>query len=150
MSRIFQEDQLAGLPFRPVRKVYPLRARKLTAQDLRRRGARVKSLEGEVPFQVGDYLARGIQDEEWVVTKEHLDRHYTQTGKADNEGFQYYQAIDTSLACQIKVPFELHKQNGLQLYGKAHDFIVRNKTEAWVVARAIFSQTYRFLDEGEE
>ena len=66
--------EINALPFRPYRKVasFRLRARRLTHEDVEQRGGVIDTLEGPVAFEPGDYLARGIQGEEWPISPEPL------------------------------------------------------------------------------
>lgn len=146
MAKNFHEDHLQALPFVPVRKIEPLHARPLTTQDQRQLNQQVKTLEGKTKFKQGDYLARGVHSEEWVIAKSYLHKNYTKISEADKDGFCCYQATTTNKAYQVNAPFVLHKNNGMILKGKAQDYIVRGDDEAWIVDSTIFSQTYTFID----
>jgi hypothetical protein len=146
LEKFFHEDHLQALPFIPVRKIAPLYARLLTTQDQLQLNQQVKTLEGKTKFKQGDYLARGIHNEEWIITKSYLSKHYIKTSGPDREGFCCYQATTTSKAYRVNTSFVLHKNNGMILKGKAQDYIVYGEDEAWVVDGTIFGQTYVPID----
>jgi hypothetical protein len=141
----YSEDTLQGLPFRSVHKYAPLRAKRLEHIDKVTYKGRVNTLEGNETFQVGDHLARGIYDEEWVISKDHLHRYYEQiSDQPDEEGFFLYRPINNIReAYRVSTSFILHKNDGTIMKGKANDYIVRDHNDAWIVDGKIFNQTYR-------
>jgi hypothetical protein len=64
-------DEMKKLPFQFFQKTALLQARQLTDADYQLRNGIIQTREGPVGFEPGDYLARGIQDEEWPITRRH-------------------------------------------------------------------------------
>src|SRR5207253_1671596 len=100
-------DEINAFPFQPFRKTALLHARPLTEEDYKERHGIIQSREGSASFQPGDFLARGVQDEEWPMTREHFTTSYEQVSEQDTEGFASYRAKDTYQAYQILEPFTL-------------------------------------------
>src|SRR5947209_6443442 len=98
-------DGMSTLLFQTFRKTALLQARPLTEDDYKERRGIIQTREGAASFQPGDYLARGIQAEEWPITREHFARSYEQVSEPDTEGFASYQAKDICQAYQMPEPF---------------------------------------------
>lgn len=62
-------EHLNTLSFQSYRKIAPVRVRQLTQEDYVQRKGIVQSLEGPEKFQPGEYLARGVVNEEWIMLK---------------------------------------------------------------------------------
>ncbi|GCE13060.1 hypothetical protein KTT_29190 [Tengunoibacter tsumagoiensis] len=126
------------------------RARRLTAEDYQQRQGIILSLEGPERFEPGDYLARGVQDEEWPIAEESFRTNCEPIGEADAEGFFPYHAKDSVReACQIFEPFTVQRGNGDILSGKAGDYLVRSGNRTAIVDQAIFLKSYRPIVESE-
>jgi hypothetical protein len=69
-------EVLNSLIYQKYRKIAPVQVRTLTEEDYQQRQGLVFSLEGPVRFQPGDYLAKGILDEEWAMSQEGLLSNY--------------------------------------------------------------------------
>src|SRR5260370_38326470 len=87
-------DEMKKLPFQFFQKTALLQARQLTDADYQLRNGTIQTREGPVGFEPGDYIARGIQDVEWPLTKEHFARSYERVSELDTEGFAFYNASD--------------------------------------------------------
>lgn len=136
---------LQRLPFRPFRKKTTMRARPLTAEDHAQKQGIIESLEGPEHFRVGDYLARGVQDEEWVIGQEKFVQTYDCVQGPDAEGFATYQLKDPYReAYQVPEPFSVRRRDNDILHGKAGDYLIRNRdsSKAWIVDRAVFEQSH--------
>jgi hypothetical protein len=133
---------MKNLPFQTFRKTALLQARPLTQDDYQQRGGIIQTREGSAGFKPGDYLARGIQNEEWPITKEHFATSYEQFSEPDAAGFAAYRAIDICLAYQMPEPFTVRRMRGDTLTGKAGDYLVRSGERMWIVDHIIFEQSY--------
>ena len=141
----FTEQEMSHLPFQSFRKTAPLKARPLTIEDYQHRNGVIQSLEGPIRFQPGDYLARGIQGEEWPILAEEFAAYYQQVAQPDSEGFALYRSTDTREALQVSEDFTVRMKNGDIATGKAGDYLVRSEDSAWVVDRNIFEDSYERL-----
>jgi PGDYG protein len=138
----FTEQEMNKLPFQSFRKIAPLKARPLTEDDYMQRDGIIQSLEGPIGFQPGDYLARGIQGEEWPIQAGEFAAHYQQIAAPGADGFSFYRATDVRQALQIAESFTVRMKNGDVATGKAGDYLVRSGDSAWVVDRDIFESSY--------
>ena len=121
--------EISSLPFRSYRKVasFRLRARRLTQEDVEQRGGVIHTMEGPVAFQPGDYLARGIQGEEYPIRPEAFAMLYdVDTLEPDTEGFASYRSAPLlHQAAQITEPFTVERADGGLFTGKAGDYVMR-------------------------
>lgn len=131
-----------NLPFQSFQKTALLKARHLTDVDCQQKGGIIQTREGLVGFQPGDYLARGIQNEEWPITKEHFATSYERVSEPDAEGFASFRARDICQAYQMPEPFTVKRTRGDTLTGKAGDYLVRSGERMWIVDCAIFENSY--------
>lgn len=136
------EESILTLQLKPFRKVSLLRARKLSQEDYQRRDGAIQTLEGRVSFQPEDYLAYGIENEEWPITRQRFQQNYQRVMGPDEDGYAYYQAIDTRSALQIKEPFCVVKRGNIVLTGKPGDYVVRSGNHFWITDRSIFERSY--------
>ena len=74
-------DEMNSLPFQSFQKMALLQARPLTQTDYQQRGGIIQTREGPVGFRPGDYLARGVQSEEWPITQAHFLASYEQVSE---------------------------------------------------------------------
>ena len=139
------EQMLDTLPFQSVRKMAVIYARPLTGEDYIQMGGRVKTLEGKVAFQVGDFLARGVQNEEWPIPHDYFYAHYQRLYEPDATGFACYQSATIRQACQIPEAFTVHGANETVFTGQAGDYLLRSKDCIWIVQRTIFEVSYEHL-----
>jgi hypothetical protein len=135
-------DEMNTFPFQAFRKTALLHARPLTEDDYKERHGIIQTREGSASFKPGDYLSRGIQDEEWPITREHFAASYEQVTAQDTEGFASYRAKDMYQAYQILEPFTHRRSKGDILIGKAGDYLVRSGDRMWIIDRTIFEQSY--------
>src|SRR5258706_8443187 len=111
-------NEMDRLPFKFFHKKALLKARPLTKNDYQERGGAVQTREGPVGFEPGDYLACGIESEEWPITKDHFATGYDRVSEPDAEGFAYYRAIAICQAHQMPEPFTARRKSGDMLTGK--------------------------------
>ena len=144
--------EIRDLPFQVYRKVasFRLRARQLMQEDVEQRAGVIHTLEGPVAFQPGDYLARGIQGEEYPIRPETFAMLYnSETMEPDTEGFAFYRAAPVlHQAAQITQPFTIERADGSVFTGKAGDYVVRTvgRERARIVDRSIFEQIYELVE----
>ncbi len=139
--------EMNNLPFQTFQKTALLQARPLTDADYRQRGAIIQTREGPVGFEPGDYLARGIQGEEWPITKEHFATSYERVSEPDSEGFSSYRATNICQAYQMPETFTVRRTRGDTLMGKAGDYLVRSGDRTWIVDHTVFEDSYELLPE---
>src|SRR5450631_4361708 len=128
--------------FRPFRKTASLKARVLTEDDYLERNGIIKTLEGAVAFVPGDYLLRGVENEEWSVACHHFQVTYERISEPDKEGFALYYTNEIRLAHQVLESFIVEIMNGDILRGKKGDYLVKAGEKLWITDRAIFERTY--------
>jgi hypothetical protein len=128
--------------FRPFRKTASFKARVLTEEDYHERNGRIKTLEGAVAFVPGDYLLRGVKNEEWSVARQYFQETYERISEPDNEGFAVYYTNEIRLACQVFEAFAVEIMNGNILSGKRGDYLVKSGENIWITDRDIFECTY--------
>jgi hypothetical protein len=128
--------------FRPFRKTASLKARVLTEDDYHERNGIIKTLEGAVAFVPGDYLLRGVENEEWSVARHHFQVTYERISEPDKEEFALYYTNEIRLACQVLESFIVEIMNGDILRGKKGDYLVKAGEKLWITDRAIFERTY--------
>jgi hypothetical protein len=131
------------LPFQLYQKTVSLQARLLTEEDYTNRGGIIKTLEGPVSFQSGDYLARGVEGEEWPISQEKIARDYEQLTEPNEKGFSSYRTHRMREAVQINSRFTVDLLCGNRLEGKLGDYLVREGQNAWIVDKEIFEKTYQ-------
>lgn len=138
-------DEMKNLPFQPFKKTALLKARPLTDADYLQRKGTIQTREGAARFEPGDYLAQGIENEEWPITKDHFAASYERVSEPDTKGFALYHIQDISQACQMPEPFSVKRSSDDTLTGKAGDYLVRSGQRVWIVDRTIFEQSYQPL-----
>ncbi len=107
IKRFTTFDQLKELPFKQCQKIALLKIRCLTEQDFKELGGKIATREGEAPFEVGDYLAYGVEGEQWPIRKNNF-RGYTKVGASDKEGYDFYKSpARIRGSVQINEPFEV-------------------------------------------
>jgi hypothetical protein len=103
-------------------------------------------MEGPEAFEPGDYLARGIQGEEYPISPQAFAMLYdVETLEPDTHGFAFYRPTPLlHQAVQISEPFTVERADGGLFTGKAGDYVVRTVglEGARIVDRYIFEQTY--------
>jgi hypothetical protein len=137
-----EDGELDMFPFRKFRKTASLKARMLTENDYKQKDGIIRTLEGTVAFTPGDYLLRGVLDEEWSMTQDNFRATYERVSAFDREGFAYYRTNDIRMAHQILEEFEVKRTNGDTLKGKAGDYLVKFGEKLWVTDRTIFERSY--------
>ena len=146
--------EMNGLAFQSYRKSpsFRIRARRLTKEDFDQRGGIINTMEGPVAFQPGDYLLRGIQDEEYPATLQSFASLYDMHSmEPDLDGFARYRPRNLiHQAVQIAEPFTVERKAGGFYTGKAGDYLVRTEkiSSGRIVDRTIFEQIYeRVVDK---
>lgn len=137
------DEIIKNLPFQSFRKTSFLRARPLTEMDFQQRNGIICTKEGCVPFEVGDYLARGIADEEWPIPHNFLAANYICLSDQDIEGFCTYRCVGTRQALQMQIKFTLPHGEGGFLTGNPGDYLVRSGDKVWITEGSIFEHTYK-------
>lgn len=137
------DEIMEKLPFRAFRKTGFIRARLLTEQDHWQRNGTIQTKEGHVAFAVGDYLARGISDEEWPIARLHMASDYVRIAEPDAEGFCTYRVLGTRQALQIPTKFTIRYNRDSLLSGKAGDYLVRSGDQVWITECSIFELSYK-------
>ena len=92
-------------------------------------------------FTPGDYLAKDAKGE-WTIWQSTIQNKYQKISTEDEDGFAYYLRTDTSFAAQMPEAFTI---DGMR--GEARDYFVINDGSAWPVAREIFEESYKLVDE---
>ena len=128
--------------FRTFRKTASFKARVLTEEDYHKRNGVIKTLEGAVAFAPGDYLLRGVENEEWSVARHHFQETYKRIAGPDKEGFALYYTNELRLARQVLETFMVEISNGNVLSGKRGDYLVKAGEKIWITDRDIFERTY--------
>lgn len=149
VKRFTTLEQLGRLAFKSCEKVAPLDVLLLTDHEVKNRGGYVKTLEGDLPLKQGDYLARGIDKEQWLIKQNHfIGYNPILEGIPDKEGFIRYTppAVKRGFA-QINEIFKLQIPGQDSLDGKAGDYMILENARAWIVDREIFKKTYQVSEE---
>ncbi len=140
---VITDEIMKKLPFRVFRKTSFIRARPLTEQDYEQRNGTVQTKEGRVTFEAGDYLARGISDEEWPIDRHLMASDYTRISEPDAEGFCFFRALGTRQALQMPIKFTIQYDRETLLRGKAGDYLVRSGNQIWITECSIFELSYK-------
>ncbi len=145
-------ESMSELPFQSFRRnpLFRIRTRRLTEEDMQQRSGLIHTLEGPAAFKPGDYLAHGIQNEEWPITPEAFAFlcYEESATKPDLEGFSSYSPRPLiHQAVQIAKPFTVERKAGGIYTGKAGDYLVRTagRPNGRIVDRTIFEQTYELI-----
>lgn len=139
---------LNNLTYQKYRKIAPVQVRTLTEEDYQQRQGVVFSLEGPVRFQPGDYLAKGILDEEWAMSQEGLLSNYEYVTGPNEQGFTTYRPkSNVRWACQMPEPFSIRRRDGTILKGKAGDYLIRLEDRARIVDRTVFEKSHERIFE---
>lgn len=125
--------------WRPCKKITLTIACRLTQDDFEKRRGIIQTPEGPVSFRVGDYLGRDNLGE-WPIKQATLESEDYQKVADLSDGWSSYQPCDSREAMQLERPCVV---NGLR--GKRGDYQVRRGKRVWIVARAIFESSYRFI-----
>ena len=113
----------------------------------------IQTLEGSIKAAGGDYLCKGIENEQWAISKEVLERCYKPTGKSEGDWKEY--KPDSSncklWAAELMEDTKVDTRHG-KLKGRKGDFILKETNSGfeipvryWIVNREIFIKTYRRL-----
>jgi hypothetical protein len=132
------------IEFKRYKKVARTRARILTAQDYEERQGVVHAPEGILKFTPGDYLAKDAKGE-WTIWQTTMQHKYSKVSSEDEHGFADYLRTDSSFAAQMPEIFTI---DGMR--GEVGDYLVINDGSAWPVAREIFEESYKRVNEGME
>jgi hypothetical protein len=131
---------------RRARKIRPLWAKRLVAaQDL-------ATIEGNTAASAGDYLCRGVADEQWAQRADRLLARYLPSGVLDQAGFERFDPRPDAAVVEVapvEVAFCVATRWGV-LNGKAQDFVVRctaDPSDLWIVSRSIFQYSYQMIAE---
>lgn len=103
-----------------------------------------ETLEGPVPYSVGDAIMTGVQGEHWPITRAHFDQMYEAEGSCvfGQDGMYVKKPIPV-LALQLVEPFSVDLSNGGRLNGNAGDWLLQYEPGKYgIVQAAIFDKTY--------
>lgn len=130
-----------------VKKITSIFARELKKEVV------IQTHEGPIQALKGDFLCKGINNEQWAIKKEDLVRCYKPTGKTDGE-WQEYEPDSSHCklwAAELVETVEPDTQFG-KLKGQKGDFILKETSpdsevtlRYWIVNRQIFNKTYQKL-----
>ncbi len=112
----------------------------------------VDTIEGIETIRPGDYLCRGVENEQWPQAADKLKEKYDATDEVDADGWRRYLPKPDNhgvLAAQVNHPFTVHASWGV-LSGKPGDFIVKSYADrdteypddVWIVDKKLFGATY--------
>jgi hypothetical protein len=129
--------------FGTYRKSTLTKARMLTEADVVDRAGIVQTREGTSTFHAGDFLAVGVEEEEYPIRATTMERTKEQVSDRDDEGWALYRTKTTVRALQIPKPFAINR-TGLPgvLTGKAGDYYVDDGHNQFIVDQTIFHKTY--------
>ena len=114
---------------------------------------KVKTLEGLISSEKGDFLCKGIEEEQWVIKKEDLLRRYKPTGTIDGEWMEYQPNPDACelWARELEEKTEIETTFGI-LSGRKGDYLLKETVTGnveplsyWIIKRSIFLKTYTIL-----
>lgn len=144
-------DSFDALTFLPFLKVTPIRARQLTEIDYENFKGSIQTLEGTQTFQPSDYLALGVKNEMWPMSKYTFEHRYYKVQDSDCEGFARYQRKNGVLyACQIADIFAVKRQNGDVYHGKVGDYLVKSENNnLHIVDCTIFEASYKPINRND-
>ncbi len=135
-------EDVSHLKFDTYRKAALTRARVLTETDYQERGGKIETLEGPQSFKPGDFLSRGVENEEWPIRAEKMFTSKQQVGESDTEGWADYVTKGEVQATQIFEPFQVKRSNGEMYTGKAGDYLIVDGDNKRIVAQGIFRKSY--------
>jgi hypothetical protein len=134
------------------KKTKPLCAKKLKEDTT------VKTLEGNLNYNKGDYLCKGPSCDIWGQKEDSLFKKYDPDPKAkpDKDGWQkFLPKPDASgvMAAQIDHEFSIEHPDWGTFHGNAGDYFVKsyeNKDtefpeDVWIVKKEIFTFTYELV-----
>jgi len=135
-------EDISQLKFSFYHKVALTRARPLTEADYQERGGKIETMEGPQAFKPGDFLSRGVENEEWPTRAEKMLNSKERVGESDAEGWADYITKGTVQAAQIFEPFQVKRSNGEMYTGKAGDYLVVEGNSKRIVDQNIFRKSY--------
>lgn len=104
----------------------------------------IETLEGPVPFEVGDIICKGwVEEELWPMTPQKFEQYKLEIekpikddwGKCENKNFVY--------ALRIPISFTIDLGNGKPVTAKANDLLIYDEGSAWPLAAHIFPKSYK-------
>ena len=115
----------------------------------------VRTLEGTVSANVGDYLCRGEGNEIWPQAAARLKENYEAQKVVDLEGWRLFlpdRKAKGVMAASVDHAFVVQSRRG-EFNGKAGDYILKNYDDKeveypagiWVVDQDLFAKTYRIV-----
>ena len=114
----------------------------LTRARQAREAGTIDTLEGPVPYAVGDYVCIGVTGERWPQTRERFESSFDLVSGPDRYGLLSYRKRGTVSAQRQPGAFSVGLADGTVLSGKAGDWLVRDASGSWVVDAAIFAASY--------
>jgi len=108
------------------------------------------TLEGIVPYQAGDALMTGVDNERWPIARARFDASYkaqSPTRQGENGGYIKHRIPVT--AVQITEPTQVALSSATaSISGKIGDWLITAPDGSqWIVDDAIFSKTYQMVKD---
>lgn len=102
------------------------------------------TLEGPVPFRVGDAILTGVQGEQWPVARDRFESRYAPTdGQSMGQDGNYLKHLQTVLARRLDAPLQVMLPAGGRLTGKPGDWLLQYAPDDYgIIAEEIFRTTY--------
>ncbi len=133
---------LDELEFGEYRKTALTKARVLTNEDYLTFGGVIDTKEGPASFVIGDFLAEGVDGEQWPIQAATMAQTKVQVREQDENGWAEYANTNTVRAAQVPEEFSVVISTGDTISGKANDYLVESGDRRWIVDREIFERTY--------
>jgi hypothetical protein len=116
------------------------RAQKATAQGV------ISTLEGPVPYKVGDYLCIGVKGERWPQPGfrfEGASAVFERVSGPDEQGYTSYRKTALVLAQRQDGAFSAELAAGTTIDGKAGDWLIHEGSSTWIVDADVFAASYK-------
>lgn len=144
-------EMLNVFSFQNYRKTGITRARLLSPEDFNQRQGIINTLEGPSSFRVGDYLAVGVQGEEYPISPQTMARTKSLITPADQNGWATYATTTIVRAVQIPHSFSIRRSETNDINtGKAGDYLVVAGKRQFIVDQHIFLHTYTPIEKTPE
>lgn len=104
----------------------------------------IETLEGPVPFKVGDIVCKGwIKEELWPMSPQKFGQYKLKIeqpidggwGKCENKNFVF--------ALRIPFTFTIDLGDGKPVTAKANDLLIYDEGSAWPLNQRIFPESYK-------
>jgi hypothetical protein len=152
IAGIITTEMIPPESFRIFHKSGLTKARPLTQIDFENFKGNIQTLEGPASFKVGDFLAIGVNGEQYPIRFETMASTKQIIGEPDDEGWGNYKTTTTVRATKIDKPFGVQRVGTDDIsYGKAGDWFVDSGKRQFIVDDTIFKATYEIVvDESKK